>query len=100
MERIPDPTPRGKIRVRWGPSLIAAALLIALIAPLLPRAKPPKPAEDTSATTTATTGAAGHSSTPDANASRLRSASGPAANESAQEIVARRAAQFADSRRE
>src|SRR6185503_9761730 len=47
-----------------------------------------------------TASTAGHSSTPNANASRLRSASGTAANESAEEIVARRTAQFARSRRE
>src|SRR5262245_19529652 len=80
--------------------LIAGCLLIAVIALLLPRLKPSKHAEDTPPTVTATMNTAGHSPTPNANASRLRSASGAVANESAEEIVARKAAQFARSRRQ
>src|ERR1051325_1307708 len=95
-----EPSLNGPGRVPWAAILIAGGLLVALVTLLLPRVKPSKRAEDTSATSTTTATVVGHSSTPNANASRLPSASGAAANDSAAEIVARKAAQFAKSRRE
>ena len=97
--RSNGPEMRGDHRRSWLPIIIGGSLVVAIIAILLPRAKPPSASSQL-----ATPRLAGDHASGEARPGRLSpphpggAAALPA--ESAEQIVARRAAQFARSRRE